>query len=170
MVVVTYSSVNTNSFEKYGECVMGSRSTMIVEEEQNIMLFRETDAAAPAKGTQVVVANAGAGKPAGEASASTAPAAEQKKGADSLGGPISRGYTEEMEHFAYCVRMQGKEKTDEGRKKWQQTVKCHGRVAMADAIIALTSNLAMQRRQRIEFKHEWFEAASKAAPETEIKA
>ncbi len=66
--------------------------------------------------------------------------------------------------------MQQKEKTDEGRKKWQQTLKCHGRVAMADAIIALTSNLAMQSRQRIEFKHGWFEAASKSTPEAEIKA
>ena len=29
-VVVTYSSFNTNSFEEYGECVMGSRGTMII--------------------------------------------------------------------------------------------------------------------------------------------
>jgi predicted dehydrogenase len=170
VVVVTYSSVNTNSFEPYGECVMGSRSTLLVEQEQAIMLFAERDAAAPAKATMVAVTSAGAGKAAVDASASTAPAAEQKRGADSLGGPISRGYTEEMEHFAYCIRMQEKERTDEGRKKWQQTVKCHGRVAMADAIIALTSNLAMQQRRRIEFKHAWFEAASPAVPETAIKA
>jgi hypothetical protein len=73
-----------------------------------------------------------------------------------------------MEHFAYCIRMQEKENTDAGRKKWQQTVKCHGRVAMADAIIALTSNLAMKHRQRIEFKEAWFEAASDKVPEVEI--
>src|SRR5262249_3215901 len=115
------------------------------------------------------VTTAGGGKNALDASASTA-VAEQKKGAESLGGPVSRGYTEEMEHFAYCIRMQDKEKTDEGRKKWQQTVKCHGRRAMADAIIALASNLAMQHRKRIEFKHEWFEAASKATPEEAIKS
>ena len=40
---------------------------------------------------------------------------------------------------------------------------------MADAIVALTSNLAMKRRQRIEFKPEWFEAESKEVPDPEMK-
>jgi predicted dehydrogenase len=170
VVVVTYSSVNTNSFEPYGECVMGSRGTMLVEMEQSIMLYPERDAAAPAKATKTEVTTAGAGKAATDVSSTRPADLEQKKGADSLGGPISRGYTEEMEHFAYCIRMQQKETTDEGRKKWQQTVKCHGRVAMADAIIALTSNLAMQHRKRIEFKPSWFEAESTEAPEKDVKA
>ncbi len=167
VVVVTYSSINTNSFEPYGECVMGTRGTMLVEMEQSIMLFPERDAAAPAsKATTVTMSTAGTGKPVVDASASTAPTVELKKGADSLGtGPISRGYTEEMEHFAYCIRMQEKEKTSEGRKIWQQKVKCHGRVAMADAIIALTSNIAMQKRQRIEFKDSWFDPQSPDVPE-----
>src|SRR5204863_9358083 len=33
IVVVTYSSISTNDFEPYGECVMGSKGTMIVEQE-----------------------------------------------------------------------------------------------------------------------------------------
>jgi hypothetical protein len=36
---------------------------------------------------------------------------------------------------------------------------------MADAIVALTANEAMHRRQRIEFKPEWFDAASKEVPD-----
>src|SRR5262249_39913176 len=47
VVVVTYSSVSTNSFEKYGECVMGTRGTMIVEEEQRVLLFTEKNPTAP---------------------------------------------------------------------------------------------------------------------------
>src|SRR5208283_4187926 len=43
IVVVTYSSISTNSFEKYGECVMGSRATLVVEEEQTVMLYPERD-------------------------------------------------------------------------------------------------------------------------------
>ena len=39
MVVVTYSSISTNGFEPYGECVMGMRGTMIVEKEQKVMLY-----------------------------------------------------------------------------------------------------------------------------------
>ena len=41
IVVVTYSSISTNDFEPYGECVMGTRGTLIVEEEQNAYLFPE---------------------------------------------------------------------------------------------------------------------------------
>ncbi len=33
VVVVTYSSISTNGFENYGECVMGDRGTLIVEKE-----------------------------------------------------------------------------------------------------------------------------------------
>ena len=39
IVVVSYSSFNTNSFEKYGECLMGSRGTMVVEKESRLMFL-----------------------------------------------------------------------------------------------------------------------------------
>jgi hypothetical protein len=38
---------------------------------------------------------------------------------------------------------------------------------MADAIMALTANLAMKLKKRIVFKEEWFDAASDAVPETD---
>ena len=41
--VVTYSSINTNAFETYGEELMGSRGTMIVEGEKEILLYKEID-------------------------------------------------------------------------------------------------------------------------------
>src|SRR5262249_45150240 len=80
-------------------------------------------------------------------------------------GPVSRGYREEMEHFAYCIRMrdQGSSKDDRPRPR------CHGKVAMADAIIALTSNLAMKKHQRIEFRKEWFAPASKEVPDAALR-
>src|SRR5207244_1996388 len=37
VVVVTYSSISTNQFENYGECLMGTRGTMIVEQEQRVL-------------------------------------------------------------------------------------------------------------------------------------
>jgi hypothetical protein len=40
-------------------------------------------------------------------------------------------------------------------------------VALADAVIALTTNLAIQRHERIEFKPEWFDIASDETPEGE---
>jgi predicted dehydrogenase len=50
VVVVTYSSISTNGFEKYGECLKGSRGTMIVEEEREIYLFKENDPGKPNSG------------------------------------------------------------------------------------------------------------------------
>ncbi len=38
---------------------------------------------------------------------------------------------------------------------------------MADAIMALTANLAMKHQKRIVFKDEWFDADSDAVPETD---
>jgi hypothetical protein len=48
--------------------------------------------------------------------------------------------------------------------------RCHGKAAMADAIIALTSNLAMRQGKRIEFKEEWFDPKSAEVPDKEMKA
>jgi predicted dehydrogenase len=177
VVVVTYSSVNTNAFEKYGECLMGTRGSMVVEEEQNVMLWGERDpnnkdAGAP-RSTAMAVVGAG-DKPVLDTSGSTGPALSGKPiatgAAVAESGPPSRGYREEMEHFAYCVRMHEQAKTDEERQKWLHEPRCHGKVAMADAIIALTSNLAMRTQRRIEFKSEWFDPASSEVPDADMKA
>src|SRR5207247_2224191 len=101
------------------------------------------------KAKMMSVAKAGGGAPVIESSGSTgalAPADAQAKGQQSLSGPVSRGYKEEMEHFAYCVKMwnQGSTKAD------RPLPRCPGKVAMADAIIALTANLAMRSQRRIE--------------------
>ena len=94
---------------------------------------------------------------------------------------MSRGYREEMEDFAYCVRLLKKEKHRYEKKDGEYTQRlphCHGEVAMADAIIALTSNLAMKGREiqvpgsskpvkvtRIDFEDNWFNAESKDVPD-----
>ena len=38
-IVVTYSSINGNGFGGYGESVMGTKGTLILEHEQDVMLF-----------------------------------------------------------------------------------------------------------------------------------
>jgi predicted dehydrogenase len=176
IVVLTYSSMNTNSFEKYGECLMGSRGTMVVEEEGDVFLFKEKDPAGGAKAgdpkaTGVSVTTAGGGKPAMEASSTWAVGggpAVVKTGNPGGWGSVSRGYREEMEHFAYCVRKWDKglgwQKKD--GKYVQDLPRCHGEVAMADAILALTANMAMDKKVRIEFEDNWFSGDSADVPET----
>jgi predicted dehydrogenase len=160
-VIVTYSSISTNAFEPYGECVMGSRGTLVVETEQNVLLYPDQG-----RNVSVTVTTTPGGRPALDSSASTGAAAPAAAAAAGVAGPISRGYREEMEHFAYCVRMwdQGMSKSD------RPQVRCGGKAAMADAIIALTSNLAMKHQRRIEFQPQWFDPASPEVPDAEMKA
>ncbi|HRX78047.1 MAG TPA: Gfo/Idh/MocA family oxidoreductase, partial [Pirellulaceae bacterium] len=42
-IVVTYSSINGNGFGGYGEVVLGSKGTLILETEQEVMLYRDDD-------------------------------------------------------------------------------------------------------------------------------
>jgi predicted dehydrogenase len=167
IVGVTYSSISTNAFEPYGECIMGTRGSLIVEQEQNAYLFPERGAVS--RSTAVSVTGGGGG-PALDSSASSGPAARpaQVAGQTALGGPISRGYTQEMEDFAYCIRMLQEAGSDEDKEKWRLKPRCHGKVAMTDAIIALTSNLSMHHHKRVQFKPDWFDPAKKdAVPETD---
>jgi predicted dehydrogenase len=162
VVVVTYSSINTNAFEPYGECVMGSKGTMIIEMERDVMLFGGSR-----RSTAVTVANAGGGKPALDSSGSTDPGERlaQNTGQAAIGLMTpSRGYREEMEHLAYLIRMR-----QEGSEKDAEKLKprCDGRAAMADAIIALTANVAMQKQQRIVFDPAWFDPKSNKVPDAD---
>ena len=159
-VIVTYSSINTNQFEAYGECIMGTKGSLVVEQEKTIMLYPE---AAAARSTVTSLASAGGGKPALETSGSTA-ASAALVGPITAASSVSRGYREELEHFAYCIRMR-----EQAMSADRPNVRCDGVHAMADAIIALTANLAMKNHQRIEFKPEWFDPKSPEVPDAEMK-
>jgi len=191
VVVVTYSSFNTNSFEEYGECVMGSRGTMIIEKEANVFLYKEPEPAKPNSGgrdTKVTVTTEGGKKPAMEASSTWGGAAGggvTKTATGPAWDTAVRGYRTEMEHFAYCVRQSQKDRADRVEQVKKKAIKvsyvkkdghfvnaaimprCHGEVAMADAILALTANMAMAKKERIVFEEDWFNADKlDAVPET----
>lgn len=180
VVVVSYESFNTNSFEKYGECLMGSRGTMVVEMEAEVYLFKEPEPGkkdSGGKDTKVAVTTTKDGKPVAEATSTWGAAGPAVvKGPSAAGSawdtPV-RGYRTELEHFAFCVRKWDKkigwEKGPDGKFK-QEVPRCHGEVAMADAILALTANMAMRKRTRIEFEENWFKADSPDVPETKHAA
>ncbi|HWA99830.1 MAG TPA: Gfo/Idh/MocA family oxidoreductase [Pirellulales bacterium] len=147
-IIVSYSSINGNGYGGYGEVVMGTKGTLILENEAEVMLFKDA-----ATSTSVGVVK-GKGGPTLDTTASGGGVAAVAKQA--LDGPVSRGYTEEMEHWAWCIRNFDFE---------QNQPKCQPKVAMADAIIALTTNIAMRENKRIEFKDEWFDIDSDETPE-----
>ena len=157
--IVTYSSISTNRSEPYGETVFGSRGTLIMKMEQDAILFKEASGASKGGIDQrLYVINGNDGQPTLSASASLGPS---KAAAVADIGKVSRGYTEEMEHFAHCIRTNNFGSIKDGG------LRCPGEQGMKDAIMALTSNLAMKHKKRIEFKDAWFDPDSDEAPETD---
>ena len=145
-IVVTYSSINGSPFGDYGECVMGTDRTLVLLKEQEAMIF---DNAGPATTIDVSKVDTL------DTTASGGGAAIGKAAMEA--GPISRGYTEEIEHWAWCIRNPSEENKP----------RCHPKVALADAVIALTTNIAIRNPEhsRIEFKKEWFDIDSDETPE-----
>lgn len=152
-ITVTYSSINGNGFGGYGEVVMGTKGTMILEKEQEIMLYKSSDTS-----TKIGVKKEGEGYSLDtQASGASSASAVAKAASD---GPVSRGYTEEIEHWAWCIRNRSEENKP----------RCYPEVAMADAVIALTTNVAINKSIAgeggyIRFKDEWFERDSNETPD-----
>jgi predicted dehydrogenase len=145
---VQYSSINGNGFGGYGEMVFGTKGTLILSREQEMQIVGKT---ATPSGVKV---SGGAG-PTLDTQASGAPAAVARSAG---GGPkVSRGYTEEIEHWAWCIRHRAPENQP----------RCGPVTALGDAVIALTANRAARRGARIEFKPEWFDFQSDDPPEGE---
>jgi predicted dehydrogenase len=158
--IVTYSSISTNRLEPYGETVFGSRGTLMVRTEKDALLFKEESPTSAGGGLEqrIFVVNASkGGGPVLEAYETNTGGHASAEGPTS----VSRGYTEEMEHFSYCVRHNINKSPQEGG------LRCPGTLAMGDAIMALTANLAMKHKRRIVFKKEWFDADKDQVPETD---
>jgi len=151
-VVVTYSSICTNEFDGYGEEVMGTRGTMIVQKEHDAYVFKE----GAAKDTRITWAEHRLDRPTTDSGSS----AQWVAGTDTPNTLTSRGYREEQEHLAWIIR--------NGGVQCKQKLLCDGRVALADAVVALTANLAMRTKQRIEFKQPWFDVESDETPEKDF--
>jgi predicted dehydrogenase len=144
--IVSYSSINGNGFGGYGEIVFGTKGTLILDGEKDAFLFKGSDTS-----TKIEVGHKG-GKPALETYETGGGAAVAQAAAS---GPVSRGYKEEIEHWAWCIR-----NPDPKNKPH-----CTPEVALGDAVIALTSNLAIAKQEKIKFDPAWFDPARSETPE-----
>ncbi len=97
---VTYSSINGNGFGGYGETVLGTKGTLILEREQEVMLFKDADHHDQGHRGQ----GQGRRADARHHRQRRRPGGRQSARRPSKPGPPSRGYTEEMEHWAWCIR------------------------------------------------------------------
>ena len=146
---VQYASINGNAFGSYGEVVFGTQGTLILEREKEVMLFQGSDT-----GSKI-----GVSKGDGGPTLDTQETLEQAAVGKMATQDVSRGYTEEEEHWAWCIR------EDPDNKDQNIQPRCHPKVALADAVIALTTNIAAKKGVRIEFKKEWFDPDNKSTPE-----
>jgi predicted dehydrogenase len=150
-IVVTYSSINGNGFGGYGEIVMGSKGTLVLDKEAEVMLY-------PRQGTSYKTRVKAKGSSAALDTSASGDAAPAKAAEGS--GPVSRGYREEIEHWAWCI----------STRDWSNQPRCNGPVALADATIALTAKQAIANSQSatshgyIRFEPEWFDVQSDAVP------
>jgi predicted dehydrogenase len=158
-IVVTYSSINGNGFGGYGEIVMGTKGTLVLEREQEVMLY------AGASTTSRVSVKDDGGGPTMSTQASGPPGGAIAKAAESL-GPVSRGYTEEIEHWAWCIRHPDPENQP----------RCKPEVALGDAVIALATNVAIRKAQSgepgfLRFSDGWYDLKSDETPDgSSVKA
>jgi predicted dehydrogenase len=152
---VQYASINGNGFGGYGETVLGTQGTLLLETEKDAMLYKTHETSSK---TKVVQAKNG---PVLQVALATDPEIEQQLRQESaaigtLGAlPAERGYTEELEHWAWCIRNASPENLP----------RCYPKVALGDAVIALTANMAARQGRRIEFNKDWFNIDSDETPE-----
>ncbi len=82
------------------------------------------------------------------------------KAAEGL-GKVSRGYTEEIEHWAWCIRNPAPENQP----------RCKPEVALGDAVIALTTNFALKQSVAgkgsgfVKFDDKWYDLNDDATPD-----
>lgn len=151
-ITVAYSSINGNGFGGYGETVFGTKGTLLIETEKEALFYDRAEVNLKTiiekKGNELVVSRADDGDPLSAAIALQA-----------TYGDVSRGYCEQIEHWAWCIR----ENPEADHAK--PMPKCYPEVAMADAVIALTTNIAAARGETVEFDTAWFDHTSDATPE-----
>ncbi|MGD0382977.1 MAG: Gfo/Idh/MocA family oxidoreductase [Thermoguttaceae bacterium] len=149
---VQYASINGNGFGGYGETVLGTEGTLVLETEKEAMLYKTSETG---KKLKVAMGKDAKNKPRPVLQLDEAGDVESAA-IGALGTlPAERGYTEELEHWAWCVRNRDSDNLPH----------CTPQVALGDAVIALVTNMAARQGARIEFKKEWFDIGSDETPE-----
>ncbi len=151
---VQYASINGNGNGGYGETVLGTEGTLVLEREQDVMLFKVANTEAT---TKVLAGKKRKGQPDAKPSLEIDENGDEQSAA--IGRlamlPAGRGYAEELEHWAWCIRNRAPENLPH----------CHPTVALGDAVIALVANKAVREGLRIDFKPEWFDPEKPDTPE-----
>lgn len=162
-VAVSYASINGNDFGGYGETVFGTTGTMQIDRESDVMLWlthNVNDFVDVTTVNQKTEKNAFKKKyPHALAIADKVNDLNYSYGIQGF-QDVSRGYTEELEHWAVCIR-----NIAAGQDYEENQPHCKPQVAMNDAILALVTNIAAKEHRQIKFKPEWFDLTKDETPD-----
>lgn len=156
-ITVAYSSINGNDFDGYGETVYGTKGTLVIEKEKDAYLYQRAEVNSKTKVVENKKQNDLVLDEAGDQLSAAI-------GLQGLWGDISRGYSEQLEHWAWCIRVNPNCESEAPLEH----PKCYPPVALGDAVIALTTNIAMELEEPVLFKEEWFDIDSDATPENDL--
>ena len=158
-ITVSCAAVTGSDFGGDSETVFGTKGTLVIEQEKDALLFRTHYV----DEKTIVTEDLGAAQleqlPEGDKSAVQQREESTAIGFQATAGGLSRGYTEEIEHWVYCIR-KNPEAKDDG-----PAPRCRAEAALEPAVIALTARLAARGPGRINFKPEWFDVDSDETPE-----
>ncbi|MDO5113205.1 MAG: Gfo/Idh/MocA family oxidoreductase [Planctomycetia bacterium] len=157
-IAVAYSAINGNDYGGYGETVFGTKGTLQLEREETALLWYTHNVGSA---ISVLKDEKSVNFPLTIKTAGDVDEADLAYGIQAL-RDLSLGYTEEIEHFAWCVRNNPEPNYID---KEAPMVRCQPKVAMADAVIALTTNIAAAEGRKIDFKKEWFDVFSDETPD-----
>jgi predicted dehydrogenase len=167
-ISVAYASINGNGWGGYGETVFGTNGTLILGEERDALLYKTHftgEHIKLAQKAEQVRKSDGTAEKVEKVVLNTLDASNPNDKFDEQAAAIGnmatvgavRGYTEQIEHWAWCIRNPAPENLPH----------CHPKVALGDAVIALTTNMAARRGERMDFKKEWFDPDRDETPENE---
>ncbi|MDR2170728.1 MAG: Gfo/Idh/MocA family oxidoreductase [Planctomycetaceae bacterium] len=176
-ITVAYSSINGNGFGGYGETVLGTKGTIVIESEKEAMFF---DRAEVNQKTKITAKGAGNKRQLNVTRPNNGEEGDPLSAAIALQatfGDVSRGYCEEIEHWAFCIRNNPDadptkeiELNNPQKQKVKLLPKCYPEVAMSDAVIALTTNIAAKLGKTIDFEDTWFNINNNETPELKYLA
>jgi len=152
-VCMQYSTINGNGFGGYGEIVYGTQGTLVLTSETDSELFRSGGDAASrvaARAAEAAMLDTQSSGP------------EQTAAGGGGGGEVSRGYNEQLQHWSWCIR------NNPNAKDPALQPRCHPKIALADSVISLVTNIAADEGKSITFNEKWFDIDDDATPETEI--
>jgi predicted dehydrogenase len=156
---VQYAAITGSGLGGYGETVFGTLGTLVVEEEKEALLFKGADTDKKIRVAQPKKDKNGEEKPPVMQEVKIEKGEEVDEESIGIGmlgtqGDV-KGYAEELEQFAWCIRNRSPENLP----------RCHPEMALGDAVVALVANIAAREGRRIDFKEEWFQIDSDETPE-----